>query len=78
MNKRGILYTAMALSLLAGIVGSTGGRSYAADSRTFPETGKTVAGKFLQYWDSHGGLAQQGLPISDQMEAQSDTDGKTY
>src|SRR5436190_4335110 len=31
-------------------------------SRTFPETGKTVTGLFLNYWDTHGGLAQQGFP----------------
>lgn len=48
------------------------------DSRTFSETGKTVSGKFLAYWNDHGGLAQQGLPISEQMEAVSDTNGKTY
>lgn len=47
-------------------------------SRTFPETGKTVSGKFLQYWDGNGGLAQQGYPISEEMPEQSDTDGKTY
>ena len=48
------------------------------DFETFPETGKTVAGKFLDYWNSHGGLAQQGLPISDEMQDVSLTDGKTY
>lgn len=47
-------------------------------SRTFPETGKTVKGKFLTYWDTHGGLAQQGFPISEEMQEKSDTDGKTY
>ncbi len=47
-------------------------------SRTFPETGKTVSGKFLTYWDSHGGLAQQGFPISAEMQEISPTDGKTY
>jgi iron complex transport system substrate-binding protein len=49
-----------------------------SDSRTFPETGKTVKGKFLAYWNAHGGLAQQGLPISDEMQDISDLDGKTY
>ncbi len=48
------------------------------DSRTFTETGKTVSGKFLAYWNDHGGLAQQGLPISDEMQDQSPLDGKTY
>jgi hypothetical protein len=47
-------------------------------SRTFPETGKTVQGKFLQYWNDHGGLTQQGFPISAEMRETSDTDGKTY
>jgi hypothetical protein len=48
------------------------------DSRTFPETGKTVKGKFLQYWNTHGGLAQQGFPISEEMQEVSETNGKTY
>ncbi len=47
-------------------------------SHLFPETGKTVSGRFLQYWQQHGGLAQQGFPISDVMQEKSDTDGKTY
>ncbi len=49
-----------------------------AGSRTFPETGKTVRGVFLQYWDTHGGLAQQGFPISEEMQEVSETDGKVY
>jgi hypothetical protein len=47
-------------------------------SRTFPETGKTVRGIFLDYWTSHGGLAQQGYPISNEMQETSDLNGKTY
>jgi WD40 repeat protein len=46
--------------------------------RTFPETGKTVQGVFLWYWERRGGLAQQGYPISAEMQEKSDTDGKTY
>ena len=49
-----------------------------AGSRTFPETGKTVSGRFLDYWNTHGGLAQQGYPISNELQEKSDTDGKTY
>jgi len=48
------------------------------NSRTFPETGKTVSGKFLTYWDTHGGLAQQGYPISGEMQEKIAVDGKTY
>ncbi|MDQ5826458.1 MAG: S41 family peptidase [Chloroflexota bacterium] len=46
-------------------------------SRTFPETGKTVKGRFLEYWNRNGGLAQQGFPISEEMQEKSPTDGKT-
>src|SRR5881227_2243848 len=49
-----------------------------ADSRTFNETGKTVSGRFLQYWEAHGGLAQQGYPISDEFTEVSALDGKRY
>jgi hypothetical protein len=48
------------------------------NSRTFPETGKTVSGRFLDYWNTHGGLAQQGFPISNEMQEVSETNGKTY
>jgi acetyl esterase/lipase len=47
-------------------------------SVTFPETGKSVSGRFLEYWQQHGGLAQQGYPISDILQEKSETDGKTY
>jgi hypothetical protein len=47
-------------------------------SRTFKETGKTVSGVFLQRWDSSGGLAQQGFPVSGVMNEASPLDGKTY
>jgi hypothetical protein len=47
-------------------------------SHTFPETGKTVSGRFLEYWQQNGGLAQQGFPISEPFQEKSDIDGKTY
>jgi hypothetical protein len=52
--------------------------STAADARLFTETGHKVGGKFLAYWTTHGGLAQQGFPISDEFQEKSDLDGKTY
>lgn len=48
------------------------------NSRYFPETGHTVEGRFLQYWEQNGGLAQQGYPITEEMQELSETDGKTY
>lgn len=38
----------------------------AAAARTFPETGYSVDGRFLQFWESNGGLPVFGLPISEQ------------
>jgi hypothetical protein len=49
-----------------------------AGCQTFPETGKSVCGRFLQYWQTHGGLAQQGYPISAPFSEASDLDGKPY
>jgi hypothetical protein len=44
----------------------------------FRETGKRVGGRFLQYWQQNGGLAQQGYPISDEFTEVSDLNGITY
>jgi hypothetical protein len=76
------------ITLLAGSDQAAGGNSpplhstatftVGATCRTFPETGKTVCGRFLDYWTSHGGLMQQGYPISDEVLERSDTDGQTY
>lgn len=41
--------------------------SQAADRiRTFPETGYSVSGNFLDYWEGNGALPVFGFPISDQ------------
>ena len=47
-------------------------------SRFFPETGKEIRGLFLDYWQAHGGLAQQGFPISNEFVERSEVDGKEY
>lgn len=47
-------------------------------SRYFPQTAHLIKGKFLTYWEQHGGLVQQGYPISEEMQEKSDTNGKTY
>jgi hypothetical protein len=49
-----------------------------AGCRAFQETGKTVCGRFLSYWQENGGLPQQGYPISNEFAEKSDLDGKTY
>lgn len=50
--------------------------------QAFPQTGKEVCGSFLEYWKNHGGMAQQGLPLSQVfMETNPPTplgDGQTH
>ncbi|GAB4208823.1 MAG: hypothetical protein OHK0022_38920 [Roseiflexaceae bacterium] len=48
------------------------------DVRFFPETGHTLAGPFLDYWQRNGGLAIYGYPISQPFEEVNAEDGKTY
>ncbi|HST05484.1 MAG TPA: hemopexin repeat-containing protein [Chloroflexia bacterium] len=77
-NKRTlflVIWLAIA-SLMSTAIASRA--SFAADSRNFPETGHTVQGLFLNYWNTRGGLAQQGYPISEELQEQNGTDGKVY
>jgi hypothetical protein len=78
MYKRNTLKVLFALLLLACALGPARGSVQAATSRYFPETGKTVNDPFLSYWTGHGGLAQQGFPITDAQDEKNDADGKVY
>lgn len=49
-----------------------------AGAMLFPQTGKHIDGKFLEYWKTHGGVALLGYPISDDFIEQSPLDGKHY
>ncbi|MEO8287513.1 MAG: hypothetical protein ABI670_13890 [Chloroflexota bacterium] len=44
----------------------------------FPETGHNLAGPFLEYWNSNGGLALFGYPISEERTEKNPVDGKEY
>src|SRR5438128_1554415 len=48
------------------------------DSHYFPETKHNVKGVFWQYWQQHGGLAQQGYPLTEEFQERSDLNGKVY
>lgn len=50
----------------------------AETSRFFPETGHTVSGKFLDYWNNHGGLTVFGYPITDVGNEVDSETGKVY
>jgi len=79
MPTKMLLRVFVLAAFVLGAIVVPGGSGYAqGGSRTFPETGKTVKGRFLEYWNTRGGLPQQGFPISEEMQEKSDTDGKTY
>lgn len=82
MSKRLLLnITILAIGILLGTMlkpFSLLPTSAQANCQTFPETGKTVCGGFLTYWKTHGGLAQQGYPISNELQEKSDLNGQTY
>jgi hypothetical protein len=47
------------------------------ESRTFPETGFTVSGRFLAYWIANGGLPLYGYPLTNERR-ETLADGKEY
>lgn len=49
-----------------------------AGSVNFPQTGHSVSGKFLAYWQNHGGLAIFGYPLTDPTMEIDPATGKTY
>jgi hypothetical protein len=61
-----------------GPAGASGQTASKDNPRFFSETNHTLGGKFRAYWESHGGLAQQGYPISDEFPERSALNGKTY
>jgi hypothetical protein len=64
--------------LVIGLAGRPVPGQAAADAHYFPETRHTVSGVFWDYWQSHGGLAQQGYPITEEFQETSPIDNKPY
>ena len=44
----------------------------------FPQTGHTLNNGFATYWETHGGLAEFGYPLSEEFQETNPDDGKTY
>lgn len=44
----------------------------------FPETGHSMKGQFLSYWNAYGGLARFGYPISEEIDEISAQDNHPY
>ena len=80
MFRRLIIPGSLALNLilLAAIVAPLRFTNAQAESRYFPETQHWVKGKFLKYWNEHGGLAQQGYPLTEEFQEKNKLNGQTY
>jgi hypothetical protein len=44
----------------------------------FRETGHTLKGRFLEFWQKNGGLAIFGFPVTEEFSEYNQDDGKTY
>src|SRR5438477_10280235 len=49
-----------------------------SNGQYFPETGHWVKGVFLKYWSTHGGLGQQGYPLTEEFREKNKVNGQTY
>src|SRR5438477_11405082 len=81
MNYARTIGAFLALAMMSPLVNWQGAGAdvlQQSPCRAFPETGQTVCGKFLSYWQQHGGLAQQGYPISGGFVEVSDVNGRAY
>jgi len=79
MGRRALSYLAVALGSIAlTAIFVTSAALGQGGCRTFNETGKTVCGRFLQYWQQNGGLAQQGYPLTNEFTEVSELNGQPY
>src|SRR5687768_17507050 len=76
-----IMATAIALIFafaIAGVQLAPAATMAQAGDHFFSETGHNVPAIFYGYWLSHGGLEQQGYPITDAKMEKNSVDGKEY
>ncbi len=53
-------------------------RDFLPAPRTFAQTGQTLGGRFLGYWEANGGLAVFGYPLTGEFVERSADDGRLY
>lgn len=80
-RNRFLLVTVITLNLLFGsfILSSIPAAQAASDgSQFFPQTGYSVSGSFLNYWQANGGLAIFGYPLTGAYYEKDTASGQTY
>jgi hypothetical protein len=78
MPGRPTLALLLTLALLVAGLPTPRPAAARADCLVFPETNKAVCGRFLDYWLANGGLARQGLPLTNAFDEVSLTNGQQY
>ncbi|NWJ47535.1 MAG: hypothetical protein HXX08_16880 [Chloroflexi bacterium] len=78
MNRIKFAGVFFSVLLMLGLFVSALTPALADDSEYFEATGKTVSGKFLQYWHSNGGLSVFGYPITEAQMEVNPEDGQVY
>jgi hypothetical protein len=68
---------ALLVLLLGGLLTAAPHSVAAQEGACFAETGFCVQGRFLAYWQEHGGLAINGFPLGDERQELLE-DGNTY
>ena len=71
MHRR-IIRWSMGLLLVLLTASSIPAASAQSDARYFGETSHYLRGAFRYFWDSHGGLANFGFPITEEYIRKSD------
>jgi len=66
MRTRKMLWLVVILALAMALLLPAGSPALAYDARYFPETGHTVRGAFLDFFNRYGGLAIFGYPLTDE------------
>lgn len=71
-------YHGAAVSAIAWRAFSSAYASGPAANACFPETGRCIEGPFYWYWLNNGGLARQGLPLTNAFDERDRTTGQTF
>lgn len=78
LKRESVTVLLLCILLFPSYTPSGAGARAQGDSRAFPETGKSVQGRFLEYWLANGGLPQQGYPLTEEQQEVSQSDSKLY
>ncbi len=71
--QRCVALVALIFVYIAMVTPASAAPPYQTTSRTFPQTGQTVSGQFLTFFDKYGGVAIFGYPITGEIVERGET-----